>query len=113
MVVNVKTLRKVENIYPESFKMSCCTRMEKISWTDRVGNAEVLQRVKEKRNTIHAAKRRKANWIGHVLCRNFLLKQIIEGKMEGSRNRVRRHGQVLHDKEKTGCCKLKQEAADR
>jgi hypothetical protein len=28
-------------------------------------------------------KRRKANWTGHILCRNCLLKHIIEGKIEG------------------------------
>ena len=54
--------------------------MEKISWTDRVRNEEVLSRGEE-----HPAynKRRKANCIGHVLRRNGLLKHIIEGKVEG------------------------------
>jgi len=28
-------------------------RVEKISWTDRVRNEEVLQRVKEERNNLH------------------------------------------------------------
>jgi len=28
-------------------------------------------------------KRRKANWIGHMLRRNCLLKNVIEGKIEG------------------------------
>jgi hypothetical protein len=44
--------------------------MEKISWTDRVRNEEVLHRVTEQRNILHAVKRRKTNWIGHVLRRN-------------------------------------------
>jgi hypothetical protein len=48
--------------------------MEKISWTDHVRNEEVLHRVKEERNIIHEIKRRKANWIGHILRRNCLLK---------------------------------------
>jgi hypothetical protein len=30
-------------------------------------NKEVLQRVKEERNILHTIKRRKANWIGHIL----------------------------------------------
>jgi hypothetical protein len=54
----------------------------KITWTDRVRN-EVLLRVKEERNSLHSVKRRKTNWIGHVLRRNCLLKQVIEGKVEG------------------------------
>jgi hypothetical protein len=63
--------------------MWCWRRMEKISWTDRVRNGEVLNRVNEERNIIHTVKRKKANWIGHVLRRNCLLKQVIEGKIEG------------------------------
>ena len=35
--------------------------MEKISWTDRVRNEEVLHRVKEERNIIHTIKRKKAD----------------------------------------------------
>jgi hypothetical protein len=34
--------------------------MEKISWTDRVRNEEVLHRIKEERNILHTIKRRKA-----------------------------------------------------
>jgi len=48
-----------------------------------VGREEVLQRVKEKRNILQTIKRRKANWVGHILCRNCLLKHVIEGKIEG------------------------------
>jgi len=33
--------------------------MEKISWTDRVRNEEVLLRVKEQRNILHTVKCRK------------------------------------------------------
>jgi hypothetical protein len=46
--------------------MWCWRRMEKISWTDRVRNEEVLHRVKEERNIPHTIKRRKANWFGHI-----------------------------------------------
>jgi hypothetical protein len=48
-----------------------------------VRNEEVLHRVKEDRNIVHTIKRRKANWIGHILRRNCLLKHVIEGKLEG------------------------------
>ena len=41
---------------------------------------EVLLRVNEQRNILHEIRKRKANWIGHILRRNCLLKQIIEGK---------------------------------
>jgi oligoribonuclease (3'-5' exoribonuclease) len=70
------TLRKVDQKYLERFEKWCWRRMEKIGWTDRVRN-EVLHRVKEERNILHTIKRRKANWIGHMLRRNCLLKHVI------------------------------------
>jgi hypothetical protein len=36
------TLRKVDQKYLASFEMWCWRRIEKISWTDRVTNEEVL-----------------------------------------------------------------------
>jgi hypothetical protein len=51
-------LRKVDQKYLGSFEMWCWRRMEKISWTDRVRNEEVLHRVKEERNILQAIKRR-------------------------------------------------------
>jgi hypothetical protein len=85
----------------ESFEMWCRRRMEKISWTDRVRNEEVLHRVKEERHIVHTIKRRKANWIGHILGRNCLLKHVIEGKLEGriemTGRRGRRRKQPLDD----------------
>ena len=57
--------------------------MEKISWTDHVRNEEVLLRVNEQRNILHEIIKRKANWIGHILRRNCLLKQVIEEKIKG------------------------------
>ena len=58
--------------------------METISWTDRVKNEEVLQRVKEERNILQTIKIRKVKWIGHILCRTCLLNHAIEGKVEGT-----------------------------
>jgi hypothetical protein len=101
------TLRKVDQKYLGSFEMRCWKRMEKISWTDRVKNAKVSHRVKEKRNILHTIKRGKANWIGHILRRNCLLKYVLEGKIQGSiemmGKRGRRRKQLLDDrKEKRG-----------
>jgi hypothetical protein len=70
--------------------------MEKISWTDHVRNEDVLFRVNE-----HEIRKRKANWIGHILRRNCLLKQVIErkikGEMEVTRRRGRRRKKLLDD----------------
>jgi hypothetical protein len=76
-------------------------------------------RVKEERNILHTVKRRKADWIGHILRRNCLLKHIIEGKPKGrigvTRRRRRRRGKQLLDdlKETRGCRKLNEETLDR
>jgi hypothetical protein len=64
--------RKVDQKYLESYEMWCWRRMEKIIWTDSAGNEKVLHRVKEKRNIVHRIKRRKANWVGQILCRDCL-----------------------------------------
>jgi hypothetical protein len=69
-------------------------------------------------NIVHTVKRRKANWIGHILRRNCLLKQVIEGKLEGriemTETRGRRRKQLLDDlKEKRRYWKWKEEALDR
>jgi len=56
--------------------------MEKISWTDHVTN-EVLLRVKEQRNILREIRKRKANWIGHILSRNCRLQRVIKGKIQG------------------------------
>jgi hypothetical protein len=79
---------------------------------------EVLHRVKEERNIIHTIKRRKANWIGHILRRNCLLKHVIQGKLERriemTGRRGRRRKQLLDDLiEKRRYWKLKEEALDR
>jgi hypothetical protein len=84
------TLLKADHKYLESFEMWCWRMMEKISWTDRVRNEEVLHRVKEERNIVHTIKRRKANWIGHILRRNCLLKHVIERKIGKRRNLKKR-----------------------
>jgi len=50
----------------------------------------VLLRVNEQRNILHEIRKRKANWIGHILRRNCLLKQVIEGKIKGEIEVARR-----------------------
>jgi hypothetical protein len=95
------TLRAVDQKHLESFEMWCWRRMEKISWTNHVRNEEVLLRVNEQRNILHDIRKRKANWIGHILRRNCPLQRVIEGKIKGevqvTRRRGRRRKQLLDD----------------
>ena len=81
-------------------------------------NEDVLLRVNEQRNNPHEIRKRKANWVGHILRRNCPLKQVIEGKIEGemevTRRRGRRRKKLLDElKDRRGYSHLKEEALDR
>jgi hypothetical protein len=112
------TLRATDRKSLKSFEMWCWRRMEKISWTDNVRNEEVLLTVNEQRNILHEIRKRKTYWIGHILRRNCLLQQVIEGKIKGQIEVTRRIGRkckkLLDDlKDRRGYCQLKKEALDR
>ena len=92
--------------------------MEKISWSDHLRNEDMLLRVNEQRSILREIRKRKATWIGHILRRNCLLKQVIEGKIKGemevTRRRGRRCKKLLNDlKDRRGYSHLKEEALDR
>jgi len=68
-------------------------------------------------NILYPMKWRAANWIGHILCRNCLLKHVIEGNIEDriaiTGERGRRCEQELDNlKGMGGCWKLKKETLD-
>jgi hypothetical protein len=67
-----------------------------------VRNAEVLLRVKEERNVLHEISKRKVNWIGHIMSRNCLSRQVIEGKIKGWIEVTRRRCRKLLDDLTTG-----------
>ena len=94
-------------LFPSSFHLNTYVR-----------NEDVLLRVNEQRNILHEIRKRKANWIGYILRRNCLLKQVIEGKIKGemevTRIRGWRRKKLLDDlKDRTGYSHLKEEALDR
>ena len=75
-------------------------------------NEEVLFRVKE-----YEIRKRRANWIGHILRRNCLPQRVIGGKIQGGievRGRQgRRRTKLLDDlKKRRGYSHLKEEALD-
>jgi hypothetical protein len=70
--------------------------------------------VNEQRNILHEIIKRKANWIRHILRRNCLLKEVIEGKIEGQKEVTRRCKKLLDDLgDRRGYSNLKEEALDR
>jgi hypothetical protein len=85
---------------------------------DYVRNEEVLLGAKEQRNILHEICKRKVNWICHILRRNCLLQQVIEGNIKGgievTGRRGRRRRKLLDDlKEMRGYSYLKEKALDR
>jgi hypothetical protein len=80
-----------------------------------MGDEEVL--VKKQRNILHEISKRKSNWIGHILHRNCLLQQVIEGKIKGgievTGRRGRRRRKLLDGlKGRRGYSHMKEEAVD-
>ena len=69
-------------------------------------------------NILHEIRKRKADWIGHILRRNCLLQRVIEGKIqrgiEVTGRQGKRRRKLLDDlKERRGYSHLKEEALDR
>jgi hypothetical protein len=75
-------------------------------------------RVKEQRNILHEIRKRKANWIVHILRRNCILQRVTEVKIHGgievTERQGRRRRKLLDDlKERRGYSHLNEEALDR
>ena len=56
-----------------------------------INRTEVLRIIKEDKNIPHTIKRRKANWISHILRRNCLTKHVSEDKIERRNDRKTRN----------------------
>ena len=108
-----RTLRKLERKYLKSFEMWCWRRMERIKWSEKVTNEQVLECIGEKGTLLHNTLRRKANWIGHILRRNCLLHDAIEWQMAEVKG-VERKTQLLDDlRNRRRYWELNEEAEDR
>jgi hypothetical protein len=109
-------LRYVRRNISSNKQNSCCV-IWFISWIDH-GRNEVLLRVMEQRNIANGIRKRKANWIGHILRRNCLLRRVIKGEIkwgiEVTGRRGRRRGMLLdYLKERREYLHLKEEVPDR
>ena len=88
--------------------------MEKIKWSEKVTNKQVLVRMGGKRTLISNILHRKANWIGHILRRNCLLHDAIEGQMTEVKGVGKRRTQLVDDlRNRRRYWELKEEAEDR
>ncbi|KAJ4449872.1 hypothetical protein ANN_01278 [Periplaneta americana] len=91
------TLRRSEEKRVEAFETRIWRRMECVKWTDTVRNEAVLERVHEERMMLKLIRKRKRNWLGHWLRRNCLLKDALEGMVNGRRVRARKRYQMIED----------------
>ena len=56
--------------------------MEKIKWSEKVTNEQLLECIGEKRTLLNNIQCRKGNWIDHILRGSCLLHDNIEGQMK-------------------------------
>lgn len=107
-------MRKQEEKYLESFELWLWRRMEGIKWTDKVRNEEVLRRVGVDRTLLCAIRKRKRNWLGHILRRDCLQRRIMEGKIEGKKSRGRpKFGMITDVKRGRTYGEMKEDAQNR
>ena len=74
--------------------------MEKIKWSEKVTNEQVLDRIGEKRTLINNILRRKTNWVGRILRRDCLLHDVIEEHMTEVKGVGRTRTKLLDEKQK-------------
>lgn len=91
------TMTQADKERLEAFEMWLWRRMLKISWVDKVSNAEVLQKVQENKSILDTVQHRKFRWIGHILRHDSLLRDVIKGRMKEKVTRGRKRLQMLSD----------------
>ena len=106
------TQRKLERKYLERFETWCWRRMEKVKQSEKVTNEQVFERIGEKRTLLNKSYLKKTSCIGHVLRRNCLYHDAIEGQMMEVKG-VRRRTQFLDDLRNRRYWELRGEAEDQ
>ena len=68
-----------------------------VKWEDKLNNEDVLMLVGERRGLLDLIHKRKNHWIGHVTRHPGLLRDAMEGRLEGNRGRGRKRIKMLDD----------------
>ena len=71
--------------------------MQRVKWTNKIKNAAALQRVEEGRIMPELIKKKGEKWLGHWKRRNCLLKNALEGMVNGKK--VPRQKKISDDKQ--------------
>ncbi|CAG9832062.1 unnamed protein product [Diabrotica balteata] len=83
----------------EAFEMWAYRRILRISWTEHVTNEEVLRRIGKEREVGISIKKRKLEYLGHVMRHNKyrVLQLIVQGKIDSRRGSGRRRHSWLQN----------------
>lgn len=86
------TLTKATSKKLEAFEMWAYRRILRISWVDRITNVEVLQRLGKNTEILNTIKKRKLEYLGHIMRheRYRIMQLIMQGKIQGKRSIGRR-----------------------
>ena len=71
------TLRQEEIDRLNALEMWIWRRMERVSWSEKKTNEQVLREVREDRSFLKKVVKRKNNWIGHIVRGERLLKHVM------------------------------------
>jgi hypothetical protein len=93
------TLNRAVEKKIDAFEMYIYRKLLKISWTEKVTNVAVLQRIGREKVILDMIKERKLGYLGHVTRgdRYALLKLVLEGKIRGKRSPGRRQNSWMSD----------------
>ena len=85
------TPRKADEDRLEAAEMWFFRRLSNIRWEDRRTNQSVLEDMSIERSFLNQIKRRRLKYVGHALRnpRTNLMSTVLQGKVEGKRNRGR------------------------
>ena len=73
----------------DSFEFWCYRRMQKISWTERKSNDEVLRSVGVEKELLNGIKEQQMKFFGHIVREGNIEELITTGRIEGTRDRGR------------------------
>ena len=97
----------------EAFEMWVWRKMQNVRWPERRTNEEALKMDDEKRSLMDHVIRSKKKWIGHIVRGDWLLREVIEGRMDAKRPRGRRRIGFLNVIKKGTNGEMKRRAEDR
>ena len=70
-------------------------KMEKITWTEKASNEEILERTIKSIKLLNTIKKRQITLFGHVIRKNKLENLVVTGKIEGKGRKGRKRKQIV------------------